>query len=177
WDRDAGDGRPPGRARRRAVGRLGPRRRDAGAGARADRARRRHAAPGSASSMKRGVASRLAWSIGTSSIALMIGSLVLAYLDRHTRLPDGAASQAWNVSNVLNVVVNIAVPSIGILLGSRRPENPLGWVFLTAGATIGLSYFGLAYGVHALVAHHGSLPAGRALAWVGSAVGAIPIGM
>jgi len=127
--------------------------------------------------MKPRTASRVAWSIGTFSIALMISALVLMFIDRHVALPEGAAGARWNFSNVLNVAVNIAVPAIGLLLASRRPEHPIGWMFLAAGFTLGIGAFGLAYGVTGLLVHPGSLPAGRALVWLGSWVGFIPLGV
>jgi len=76
--------------------------------------------------MKPRTASRLAWSIGTFSIALQIGALVLMFIDRHAALPDIASSARWNLANVLNAAVNIAVPAIGIVLASRRSENAIG---------------------------------------------------
>src|SRR5438132_8447099 len=116
--------------------------------------------------MKPKTASRVAWSIGLSSIALMSGALVLMFIDRHAALPASSSGQ-WTFSNVLNEVVNLAVPTIGIVLASRRPENRIGWLFLVAGFSLGLSEFGMSYGLHALVADPGSLLAGRAFAWVG----------
>jgi signal transduction histidine kinase len=105
----------------------------------------------------------------------MIGVLILFFVDRNVKLPSGY-SEEWDFSNVFNTAVNIAVPVIGMVLASRRPENRIGWLFLTAGFTLGLSAFGTAYGLHALVVDPGSLPLGRLLAWVGNWTGLIPIG-
>jgi signal transduction histidine kinase len=127
--------------------------------------------------MKPRTASRLPWSVGTFSIALMMGSLAMMYVDRHTGLSASASTERWNFSNVLNAVVNMAVPAIGIVLASRRPENSIGWLFLTAGFTLGFSALGLTYGLHALVANPGSLPAGRFFAWAGNWIGLIPLGV
>ena len=119
----------------------------------------------------------MAWSVGMVSIALMIGALVLMFLDRHATLPSTASAARWTFSDILTNLVNIAVPTIGIVLASRRPENRIGWLFLTAGVALGLTVFGTSYGVHALVADPGSLPAGRSFAWVGGSIGGgIPIG-
>jgi signal transduction histidine kinase len=125
--------------------------------------------------MKPRTASRLAWSVGTVSIAMMVGALVLIFVDRHAAVPVG--SDQWTFSNVLNDMVNIAGITIGIVLASRRPDNRIGWLFLAAGFALGLSAFGTSYGLHALVADPGSLPAGRAFAWVGGWTGLIPVGM
>lgn len=122
-------------------------------------------------------ASRLAWSIGISSIALMVAALALMYVDRGTALPGSAASAAWGFSNVLGIVVNIAGITIAIVLASKRPDNRIGWLLLAAAITLGINAFGTAYGVHALVAEPGSLPVGRLFAWLGGWTGLIPLMM
>jgi signal transduction histidine kinase len=127
--------------------------------------------------MRRETASRLARSIGLSAIALMVAGLVLMFVDRHAAVPTSASSQAWNFANVLSSVVNIAAVAFGILLASRRPENRIGWLFLAAGVPLGLAGFGSAYGVHALVLHHASLPFGHLAAWLGSWTGFTPLGV
>jgi signal transduction histidine kinase len=114
------------------------------------------------------------WVIGLISIAMMIGLLILIYVDRAARHPAGF-SEPWNFSNVFNNVVNMAVPTIGIVLASRRPENRIGWLFLGAGLSLSLSTFGSAYGVHALVIEPGSLPLGREFAWAANWTWAIAI--
>src|SRR5438445_1779136 len=130
-----------------------------------------------AATMKPRTASRLAWSIGTFSIAMMMAQLVLMFVDRHAVLPAAGSSGQWTFSNILNNVVNMAGAALGIVLASRRPENPIGWLFVTAGFMLGLSAFGSSYALHALVADPGSLPAGRAFAWASNGLGLIPLGM
>jgi hydrogenase/urease accessory protein HupE len=41
-------------------------------------------------------------------------------------------------------VLLLSLPTIGLLIATRRPGNPLGWLFLLAG--LGLSAFGFASG-------------------------------
>jgi hypothetical protein len=65
----------------------------------------------------------------------------------------------------------------GFVLASRRPENPIGWLFLVAGLALGLGAFSAQYGVHALVVAPGSWPAGRAVAWLSNWVWVIPYAM
>src|SRR5437764_968138 len=62
--------------------------------------------------LKQRTASRLAWSIGPFSIALMIGALVLMFIDRHISVPATVSSVQWNFANVLTVLVNMGVPTI-----------------------------------------------------------------
>ena len=97
------------------------------------------------------------------SVALIVGGLVLAYVDRHL-LP--ASLTGWTVSNISGQVVNVAVPVAGFVLASRRPANRIGWLFLVAGLALGLSGFSNPYALHALVADRGSWPAGQVFAWL-----------
>jgi signal transduction histidine kinase len=106
------------------------------------------------------------------SVALMAGALVLTYLDRHLVPADMAG---WNFSGVFGGVANLAVPVVGFVLASRRPANRVGWLFLVAGLALGLGGFLSAYGLHALVADPGSLPAGRAAAWLSNWIWVIPL--
>jgi signal transduction histidine kinase len=109
-----------------------------------------------------------------ASVALMAGALVLAYVDRHLVPADMAG---WNFSGVFEGVATLAVPVVGFVLASRRPGNRVGWLFLVAGLALGLDGFLAAYGLHALVADPGSLPAGRAAAWLSNWVWVIPLAM
>jgi len=108
------------------------------------------------------------------SVALIGGGLALDYMDRHL-VP--ASLTGWTVSNVSAQVVNVAVPVTGYVLASRRPQNRIGWLFLVAGLGLGLNGFANAYALHALIAEHGSLPAGRACGWLANWTWVIPVAM
>jgi signal transduction histidine kinase len=108
------------------------------------------------------------------SVALMAGALVLTYVDRH-RVPAGQTG--WDFSDVFGGVANLAVPVVGFVLASRRSANRVGWLFLVAGLGLGLGGFLAQYGLHALVADPGSLPAGRAAAWLSNWIWVIPLAM
>src|SRR5437867_13222105 len=125
--------------------------------------------------MKASTARGVAWSIGVLSIAFMLAGLVFMFVDRNAVLPD--VSDSWTFSSVFDVVVNIAVPVIGLVIAARRRENPLGWLLLIAGLGLGLVNFSRAYSLYALVAHAGSLPAGRAFAWLSNWMWTIPISL
>jgi signal transduction histidine kinase len=115
----------------------------------------------------------LAWIVGLSSIALMIAGLVFRFVDRNLTLP--LVSDAWSVSGVLDVAVNIAAPVIGAVIVSRRSGNPIGWLFLAAGFLLGVTAFARAYGLHALLADRGSLPGGQASIWLSNWVETIAV--
>jgi Sigma-70, region 4 len=84
-------------------------------------------------------------------------------VDRHA-LPADLTS--WDFADVFQNVVNLGVPVLGFVLASRRPENRMGWLFLAAGLALGLTAFAGPYGLHAVRVAPGSLPAGRAVAWL-----------
>jgi signal transduction histidine kinase len=111
---------------------------------------------------------------GGGSIALLAGTLVLLFLDRNAVVPPEALS--WSLSSVVDILVNTGVPVIGIVLVVRRPENLIGRLFLLAGLALAIQNFASAYAVYALRADPGSLPAGRALAWVSNVIWPIPVG-
>ena len=50
----------------------------------------------------------VAYAIGAGSIALIIGAVVLTYVDRHASLPAG--SETWDFSYAFGEAANIAVP-------------------------------------------------------------------
>jgi signal transduction histidine kinase len=115
------------------------------------------------------------WAAGCAavgSVVLGAGALALAYVDRH-RVPAGLT--AWDFSNVFGGVANLAVPVVGFVLASRRPGNRVGWLLLVGSLALGLGGFATAYALHALVADPGSLPAGRAFAWLSNWIWVIPI--
>ncbi|MEA2507820.1 MAG: hypothetical protein QOH48_2438 [Actinomycetota bacterium] len=78
--------------------------------------------PTEACRMRKAVVRWAPWAVGGTSIALMIGNLALLFVHRNARLPVGY-SEGWNLGSVPNNAVNTAVPTIGIVLASRRPEN------------------------------------------------------
>jgi signal transduction histidine kinase len=118
-------------------------------------------------------AKRVAWAIGGFSLVLMVATLVLMFVDRGADLPENVGS--WGPNDVFDVVVILGVPILGIVVVSKQPKNVLGWLLLAVGVALGLETFGRAYALHTLVAEHGSLPAGRALAWVSNVVWPVPI--
>ena len=117
----------------------------------------------------------VASTIGLASIALMLGTLVLMYIDRTVTLPE--VSDGWSFQNVFDIIVNAGVPVLGIVIASRRPENAIGWLLLAAGLALGLTGFSRAYALHVLVAEPGSLPGGQVAGWIANAIWPIPVGM
>ncbi len=72
------------------------------------------------------------------------------------------------VATVFFVVALLTFSTVGALVASRRPGNPIGWIFVSLGAMFAISAFANEYASYALVTEPGSLPAGMAMAWLQS---------
>jgi signal transduction histidine kinase len=123
--------------------------------------------------LKPSTARRVAWSIGLLALALQAAGLAVMFIDRHAVLPSDATH--WSIVTAVDSIANVVVPSIGIVLTTRQPENRLGWLFLAAGLALGVENFTTAYGLHAVKADPGSWPAGLALGWISNWVWVIPV--
>jgi hypothetical protein len=114
--------------------------------------------------MTAGRASRLAWSslVVSTALVLLVAALEVAIRQAPARgLPGGAT-----FFNVPLLVALLAFATVGAVLASRRPANPIGWVFCAAGLGGAATQFAGQYGVYALFTRPGALPAGRWLVWV-----------
>ncbi len=101
------------------------------------------------------------WSLFGLALALLAGFAVLSAL--------GSSSQGPRVSarDVLVFVLFLAYAAVGALVSSRRPANPIGWLFLCQGLLFEFTAFSLGYVRYGLFARPGSLPAATGMAWVG----------
>ena len=118
-------------------------------------------------------ARRLAWAIGVFSVVVMVAALVLMFVDRGFQRPEGVGS--WSIGDVFDVLVTMGTPILGIVIVNKQPRNVIGWLFMVAGLALALTSIGQAYALHALVADPGSLPGGRALAWMSNVLWPIPV--
>ena len=115
-------------------------------------------------------AARLAWSLWALSVALTGLSLLLLVLI--LRSPNSYIFDWW-LGNAL-VVVDATV---GAIVASRRPENPVGWLLCLSGVVVGTSSVTSQYAIYTLLARPGSLPVGEASAWVAAWMLPIMIGL
>jgi hypothetical protein len=113
---------------------------------------------------------RLAWSLWTVSVSLTASSLVFLALSLSH---PGTPVFGWWLGNALVVVE----ATVGAIVASRRPENPVGWLLCVFGVVVSASSFTSQYAIYALVARPGSLPAGEAVAWVGAWLLSVIIGL
>src|ERR687889_2801825 len=105
-------------------------------------------------------ASQLAWGLCALSLALTALSLLLFILN--LSYPNTHLYEPW-LDNTLTAVF---YPSVGAIVASRRPQNPVGWLLCLYGLVISSSYFCAEYAIYALLAQPDSLPAGQAMVWI-----------
>lgn len=79
-------------------------------------------------------ASKLAWGLCVLSLALTALSLLLLILNLSH--PNTHLYEPW-LDNTLTAVF---YPTVGALVASRRPENPVGWLLCLYGLAISISY-------------------------------------
>jgi hypothetical protein len=98
----------------------------------------------------------LAWSLW---LLAMLGLPVLFWLDhllRQTGKPDLVLLTSDTAAYLVAVVV---AATVGALLGSRRPGNPVGWLLLALGLAVLASGVATGYANYGLLARPGALPA------------------
>jgi hypothetical protein len=102
--------------------------------------------------------------VAFSMCALSLASTALAalLLVRNLSYPNPYVFDLW----VQGIVIPITCSTVGIIIASRRPHHPIGWLFCAVGLLTGVNHFFAEYAIFALLTEPGSLPGGRVAAWV-----------
>jgi hypothetical protein len=103
------------------------------------------------------LAARLAWSLFALELVLILGAGLLFW------------SPKVEVFVALALIAAL-FGGVGTLVASRRPRNPIGWLFLVFGVVAAIAAASDLYASYALVEHPGSLPGGDWVAWVGGGI-------
>jgi hypothetical protein len=106
-------------------------------------------------------------------LSLALTGLSLLGLILNLSYPNTPIYAPW-LDNTLTAVF---YPTVGALVASRRPENPVGWLLCLYGLAISISYFCAEYAIYTLLARPGLLPAGEALVWIASWMLPIIVGL
>ena len=121
--------------------------------------------------MSRRTAAWLAWSLWTVCvvlIALALFPLILDFVAPESILLPTAGRPSSGFA-VLTGVLSLAYPTVGALIASRLPSNPIGWIFCSVGLLYTAQRFSLAYADYAAVENL-ALPASEYAAWFSSLV-------
>jgi len=93
-------------------------------------------------------------------LALATIDLVLVALN--SSHPDLRIPEPW----IGHTVSAVAFSTVGAVVGSRRPENPIGWLFCAIGVFAAIVLLSSEYAAYALLAQPDSLPGGLAMVWI-----------
>jgi hypothetical protein len=89
----------------------------------------------------------------------MIDLVLVALNSSH---PEVRIPEPW----LAHTVCAVAFSSVGAVAGSRRPENPIGWLFCAIGIFAAIVLLSSEYAAYALLAQPNSLPGALAMVWI-----------
>jgi signal transduction histidine kinase len=105
----------------------------------------------------------IAWAAWSVSLALAAGTTVLVVLN-HSILNAGS----YTVIIVI-ILVALVYTTVGGLIGSRLPRNPIAWLLSAIGVALAYAAFVEQYGLRGLVTAPASLPAVHPIVSIGNA--------
>ncbi len=100
----------------------------------------------------------LAWTLWILCFALAVPYVWLQALNARESL----------IYDLAGGLLMLLLATVGALVASRNPRNPIGWLFVASAVTSMIGVIGVEYAVHALVATHG---AGASALWIGAISG------
>src|SRR5919112_292319 len=125
--------------------------------------------------MSHRTATWVAWSLWVVCAALIALAVLLDFLTADVPLlPGEGLLRLGSGLAVLTGVLSLAYPTVGALIASRLPTNPIGWIFCGVGLLYGVRRFTGAYADHALLENM-ALSGGEHAAWFSTWIG--PVGL
>jgi hypothetical protein len=109
------------------------------------------------------VASRIAWSLWAFSLALSTAAALFYLLSLPIPL-EGRNRPPLEFLPVL-LIAFLVFSTVGALVASRRPENPIGWIFCAVGVFLGGGFSAKFYADYTLIVRPDSLPGAETLIW------------
>ena len=106
------------------------------------------------------------WTVLSAVAALMLGGLYLATLNRGADVPRDTGI----VLTVFIDLVLLGFTALGLLVVSRRPGNPVGWIITGVSLLAVISGFMQSYAIYSLYTDPGGLPGGGTMAWLSTLV-------
>src|SRR5215208_400159 len=113
--------------------------------------------------MNRRTAAWLAWSLWAVCVALIALSIIL-YVLTGGDIPFSPPERVDPGLLVLTEVLSLAYPTVGALIASRLPTNPIGWIFCSVGLLYAAQRFGVVYADY-VVLMNSALPGEEYAAW------------
>jgi signal transduction histidine kinase len=106
-------------------------------------------------------ATRLAWSLGGLILAILLVAATFLILGLDTPPPEESFGfRGWG--SILSAAFAVA----GVLIASRVPSNPIGWLLLVAGVGVAVQEFGQQYSIYGAYDSPGAVPGVEFAAWI-----------
>src|SRR5215213_6820169 len=103
------------------------------------------------SGISRHIATWLAWSLCAVCVALIGLALLLDFLTGEVFPAGVSPARPGTGFAVLTGVLSLAYPTVGALIASRLPANPIGWLFCGVGLLYTAQRCSAAYAHYALL--------------------------
>jgi two-component system NarL family sensor kinase len=117
-------------------------------------------------------AARLAWTLWAACVVLIVLALLLDF-GRQEPFPFRTGDRLSPSLAVLTGALSLAYPTVGALIASRLPRNPIGWIFCGSGLLYAAQRFTGDYADYVLLENF-SWPGGEYVAWFSTSVGGLP---
>jgi hypothetical protein len=106
-----------------------------------------------------GRAHRIAWALWLVSLALLVVGGLFLLLSASTPIPPIFGFRG------VDLIFGSAFSTVGVVIALRRPTNPIGWLFGTAGLVFAVVGFTGSYAIYAVLTRPGR-PLGPEAAWL-----------
>jgi hypothetical protein len=127
--------------------------------------------------MSRRTAAWLAWSLCAVCVVLIALGLLLDFVTDEPVSPDVPAEiLAGPALAALSAVQSLAYLTVGALIASRLPTNPIGWIFCGVGLLFETRRLTTAYANYALL-ENPAFPGGEYVAWFSTWVGDVGLAL
>ena len=115
---------------------------------------------------------KVAWVAGVLVLALAVAAIAFTFA---YPINEGTTIDVGNA--ITTILIFASFPTVGALVASRRPRNPIGWLLMAIAALFVLA-LGLGnYGEYGLLVEPGSLPGAVYAAWVGGWIWPVVLGL
>jgi signal transduction histidine kinase len=105
--------------------------------------------------------SRIAWVLASTIVVLLGAALVFLVLAFDTPMPEETFGfRGWGL------ILATAFGAAGLLIASRVPANPIGWILLLAGTGTALQELATQYSLYGLYDTPGAVPRPDIAAWI-----------
>jgi hypothetical protein len=105
-----------------------------------------------------------AWSVWGVALGFVVVGLLFGILAFSAALPDGR--EPMLIPIIVQGGLVVLYGTLGALIASRRPRNPIGWIFCAMAAALGLLSAAYGYADYALYATNDTLPGAELVAWL-----------